>query len=415
MKHIPAFVRLLLVSGFFLFRTPQEGGAQALTLKQAVERVLGSHPAPQIQRRAIEEAQGQRITAGLLPNPVVSYAREDLRLGGQRGGEQIFSVGLPLNFLWERRPQVTSARALVDAETRTLADVERLIRFEAQKAFVEHYYAGRSHQAWQKTAAAFQKAAEASRARLTEGDVSGYDQQRNALEHLRYRKAEAEARVELLNSRRRLAFLLDPAQSEASFEPVADFPSRAPDITLEHLLGQAMQNRPDLQAARSALRSLQAALSAVQRQRLPTASISGGYKRQVDNFKGGVVQLSLGLPLFNRNQGEIMSAGAALQQQRLSVNLMERQVALEVRQAYDRYRLFREQTDRFLQGSSQPPEQVLEVAQFSYAEGEMSLLELLDGVRAFSEASQATVDLLLKYQLSLFELEKAAATPIPGF
>jgi len=53
---------------------------------------------------------------------------------------------------------------------------------------------------------------------------------------------------------------------------------------------------------------------------------------------------------------------------------------------------------------------LLEIAQFSYAEGEMSLLELLDGVRAYSESFYAGNDLLLKYQLSIFELEKAAAT-----
>ncbi|OGG51765.1 MAG: hypothetical protein A3F84_24280 [Candidatus Handelsmanbacteria bacterium RIFCSPLOWO2_12_FULL_64_10] len=415
MKSIRRILRSLFVIGVFGAGTPQPIGAQSLTLAQAVERVLQNHPTPQIQRRAIEEARGQRTTAGLLPNPLISYSREDLRLGGQKGGEQIFSIGLPLNFLWERRPQVEAATARVDAETRTLDDVERLIRFETQRAFVECYYAAQSYQAWQKAAAAFQKAAMASRARLAEGDVAGYDQQRIALEYLRYQKAEAEAQVELLNSRRRLAFLLDPAQSEASFETVAGFPSKAPEITLENLLTQAMQNRPDLQTVRATLRNRQAALSAVQRQRLPAVSVSGGYKKQVDNFKGAVVYLNLGLPIFNRNQGEIMSADAAVQQQNLSVDLMEKQVALEVRQAYDRHRLYREQVNKFLNEGSQPPAQVLEVAQFSYAEGEMSLIELLDGVRAYSEAFQATYDLLLKYQLSIFELERAAATPITGF
>jgi cobalt-zinc-cadmium efflux system outer membrane protein len=402
------------VSAAPLFGAAQGPEAQPITLNQAIERALGRHPALQIQRRAIEEAQGQRTTAGLLPNPALSYSREDLRLSGREDGEWTLSAGLPLNFLWERQPRIDVASARVEAEQFALANEQRLVRFEAQKAFVECDYADRSHQAWQRAAAAFQKAAAASRARLAEGDVAGYDQQRIALEHLRYQKAEAEARVELLNSRRRLAFLLDPAQSEAPFETVADLPSGAPDIPLENLLAQAMQNRPDLQAVRAALRSQQAGLSAVRRQRLPAVSVSGGYKKQVDGFKGAVVQVNLGLPVFDRNQGEVVSASAAVQRQTLSVGLLEKQIALEVRQAYDRHRLYREQVETFLKGSSQPPAQVLEVAQFSYAEGEMSLVELLDGVRAYSEAFQATYDLLLKYQLSLFELEKAAATPIAG-
>jgi cobalt-zinc-cadmium efflux system outer membrane protein len=403
---------------------------QTLTLQQAIERALTNYPALQIQRYAIEQALGQKTTAGLLPNPVLSYYKEDLHLGGQKSGEEIFSAGLPLNFLWNRWPQVSAANSQVEAENLALANVQRLLKFEVQKAFVECYYAGQSYQAWQKAAAVFQQAARAGKIRLTDGDISGYEQQRIALEHQRYQKAATEAQVEFINSRRRLAFLLDPAQSEALFEPTGlksdfrneDFQEKVSwresptspmsEITLEKLLMQAMQNRPDLQAARATLRSKQAALSAAKWQQLPAASVSGGYKKQVDNSKGVVVQVNLGFPLFDRNQGEVRSARAAHEQQITTTELLEKQVALEVRQAYDRYRLYHE---LIAARAAEQPEQVLQIAQFSYVEGEMSLVELLDGVRAYSEAFQTRYDLQLKYQLSIFELEKAVATSIADF
>jgi len=345
-----------------------------------------------------------------LPNPVLAYYKEDLSFGGHKVGEEIFSAGLPLNFLWNRWSQVSAADAQVEAGKLDLANVQRLVKFEAQKAFVECYYASQSYEAWQKAAAVFQQAAKSGKVRLTDGDISGYEQQRIALEHQRYAKAASEAQVEFINSRRQLAFLLDPAQSEMQFEPAIDFQPPATEVNLENLLANAMQNRPDVQAARAMSRSKQAALSAAKWQRLPEASVSAGYKKQVDDFKGAVVQVNLGFPLFDRNQGEVHSARAAHEQQITATELLEKQVALEVRQAYDRYRLYREQIDQVLQ--AQPPEQVLQIAQFSYAEGEMSLVELLDGVRAYSEAFQTQYDLLLKYQLSIFDLEKAAATVI---
>ncbi|MEE9169300.1 MAG: TolC family protein, partial [bacterium] len=95
--------------------------------------------------------------------------------------------------------------------------------------------------------------------------------------------------------------------------------------------------------------------------------------------------------------------------------LLEKRVELEVRQAYETYQLYHQQVEQFLDQSVPPPEQLLEIAQFSYAEGEMSLLELLDGVRAYSESFQARNDLLLKYQLSIFELEKATAKSTTDF
>ncbi len=97
------------------------------------------------------------------------------------------------------------------------------------------------------------------------------------------------------------------------------------------------------------------------------------------------------------------------------MELLEKRVALEVRQAYETYQLYHQQVEMFLAESVQPPEQLLEVAQFSYSEGEMSLVELLDGVRAYSESFQTKNDLLLKHQLSIFELEKATATSITDF
>lgn len=429
MKFIPFIAGLVLVSAWPLSAICQELGqpAQPLTLQQAIERALANYPALQIQRYAIEQAVGLKTTAGLLPNPVLSYYKENLNLGGQKGGEEIFSAGLPLNFLWNRWSQVNAAGAQVEASNLALANVQRLVTFEVRKAFVECYYATQSYEAWQKAAAVFKQAATTGKIRLTDGDIAGYEQQRIALEQQRYQKAAGEAQVEFINSRRRLAFLLDPTQSEIQFEPISvksdfrndDFQDKVfggesptspmPEINLEKLLAHAMQNRPDLQAARAISRSKQAALSAAKWQRLPAASVSAGYKKQVDDFKGAVIQVNLGFPLFDRNQGEVRSARAVHEQQVTATDLLEKQAALEVRQAYDRYRLYRELLDV---RSNQQPESVLQIAQFSYAEGEMSLVELLDGVRAYSEAFQSQFDLLLQYQLSIFELEKAAATVI---
>lgn len=413
MKHIQLAACLFFLLGFSIVAIPQEmKPAQTLTLQQALERALANYPALQIQRYEIEQALGQKTTAGLLPNPVLSYYKENLNLGGQKSGEEIFSAGLPLNFLWNRWSQVNAANAQVEAENISLANVQRLVKFEVQKAFVECYYAAQSYEAWQKAATVFRQAATTGKIRLTDGDISGYEQQRIALEQQRYQKAAGEAQVEFINSRRRLAFFLDPTQSGMQFEPASDFQTPATDINLEKLLTHALQNRPDLQAARAISRSKQAALSAVKWQRLPEASVSAGYKKQVDDFKGAVIQVNLGFPLFDRNQGEVRNARAAHEQQLTATDFLEKQAALEVRQAYDRYRLYHE---LLTARTPEQPEAVLQVAQFSYAEGEMPLIELLDGVRAYSEAFQTQYDLLLKYQLSIFELEKAASTSIINF
>jgi outer membrane protein TolC len=86
LKFIANFAVLFCVSGLLTSGISQEldRPAQALTLQQAVERALANYPALQIQRYDIEQALGQKTTAGLLPNPVLSYNREDIKLERRR-------------------------------------------------------------------------------------------------------------------------------------------------------------------------------------------------------------------------------------------------------------------------------------------------------------------------------------------
>lgn len=411
LKYILSVFCLLLLFGV----SPKGVGAEPLTLEQAVKRALANYPTLQIQRHAIEEMEGHKTTSGLLPNPVISYYREDLSLGGQETGEWIMDASLPLDFLWTRWSKVNAVGAQINAETARLTYIQNTVTFEVQKAFVEYYYAIRAYQAWQKATDLFHQASRTGGIRHREGDISGYEQQRIALETLRYQKNEAEAEVKLINSRSRLAFLTDPKQSNMKLETIAEFPSSIPDATFEELLVHARRNRQDLQVVRAVQRVRQAELDAARRQGLPKTSVSLGYKKQVDGFKGAVVQVNLGLPLFNRNQGQVRSARAGIKQQNLSVSLLEKQVEQDLREAHNRYRLYRNQLEIFEKANVASIDAMLDIARFSYTEGEMSLVELLDGVRAYTEAFQTKYDLLLKYQLSIFQLEKATATPVTDF
>lgn len=414
MRRIQTRVSLFFFIGFAVSGIAQEVETtiQTLTLQQAVERALANYPALQIQQYSIEQAQGLKTTAGLFPNPVVTFYREDLSLDGQAGGQTIVYAGLPLNFLWSRWSKLAAASAQVDAEQLMLADVRRLIKFEVQKAFAETHLAAQNFQAWERAANVLRQAAEASHFRFADGDISSYEHQRLTVEYLRYRKAVTEAKVQLNNSRRRLAFLLNPNQSETLIKTSAVFPSHLPDLSLEELLALSLESRPDLQAARAILRGKRAALTASKWERLPQIMASFGYTKQVDDFNGVVVQVNFGVPLFDRNQGKVRSASAALNQQILETEWLEKRVALEVRQAYETYQLYRQQVQQFLAERVQPSEHLLEIAQFSYAEGEMSLIELLDGVRAYVESFQTRNEVILKYQLSIFELEKATGISI---
>lgn len=407
----------ILIIGFFVIVPNQKvySQSQTMTMREAVDRALTTHPEMKIQKFAIENAIGLHKNASLVPNPVFSYYREDLSLNGKNRGESILSAGYPLKFLWTRSASITEAEERISEAELIRTDKMRQITFAVQKAYLDYHYANLSLNAWQKVSAFFQKALDITKERFAEGDIAGYDQHRIALEYLMYTQAEEKARIELENSRNRLAFLTGLSKNDSNIETVADFPQQLTVTTVENIIAQAMENRPDLKAAKAHLRVKQASLIIAKKNVYPDVTLNAGYKRQVDNTKGSMVQLTVGIPIFNRNQGIIQSANAQLEQQQPKIEYMEKQIFLEIEQAFNRYTHFRNLVNQFSLNTYQVPGQVLEIAQTSYSEGEMTLIELLDAVRAFNEVTQMRFELLFKYQLSMFELENVSASSVTSF
>lgn len=415
MKHIKFLYQIALI---ILCMGPV--GAQnpgdtvmVLTLTDAIERSLANHFLPQIQLTAIEEARGQRKSAGMLPNPVLSYYRENLSFGGLETGEWIISGQLPFNFLWERWSAVSAASARIDAEEARFSDVQRILTFEVKKAFVEYRHAQKIYQAWQRAKSILQEVNAASKARFAEGDVSGYEHQRISLELQRYEKRTADAAAEWSYKRGYLAYLIDPEQQHHDFEAIAPT-TTLPTISFDEISSIALANRPDLKAARLTAQSNRATLTAVKWQGLPETSLSIGYKEQRDKFGGPVIQLNVGIPLFDRNQGQIQEKKAAMQSQVLQSELLKKQVLLEVRNAYDRFQIYRRQYHKFEQEGFSP-ERVLQIAKSSYHEGETPLIQLLDAVQAYVETLHVQQDLLLQFYSSFYELEKIIAFPLAEY
>ncbi len=412
------FVCLIVVTTPGFLRSQDNGNlsqAQALTLQQAIEKAIANHPSIQIQQTFVAEAQGERTTAGVLPNPRVSYYREDLELGGEEFGEWSISAGLPLNFLWERWAKTASATAQVEAQELLVENARRILKFEVQQAYTRFLFSNKMSQIWQEVNAIFERSVHAAGARYAEGDISKYELQRIKMERLRYQKSANDADTKRLARKRQLSFLIDPDQARPDFHDVRNLNVGIPEISPENLIDSSRQNRPDVQAAKRLLKSHEITITAEKWKRLPEMSLSYGYKEQRDNFAGSIIQLNVGIPLFNRNQGKIRQSEAQRHRQLMELNLLEKEVASETRLAIEQFRVYDKQYAQLTQADEAILNQTLSIALASYQEGEISLVELLDAVQAYVEAFQVRYDFLTRYYLNLFELERVSATSIIEF
>lgn len=409
------FSLYLIIFTTVIYSQDNSGSSGQLTLQEAVDVAFANHPVLRIQQTYVDQAIGEKQIAGAIPNPTISYYRENLDFADANIGEWILDAGMPVNFLWERWSQTASAGAQVKAQEFLLNNRQRILKFEIQQAYVHFLFSDQMSATWQDVITILENSVSAAEARFADGDISNYELQRIKMEQLRYMQAALDAERDRLSRRRQLAFLIDPQKPEPDFDSVQELHFETLAINPDDLIQASTQHRPDIIAAGWLLQSRESQLTSEKWKRLPEINLKYGYKEQSDNYAGSVVQLSVGIPLFNRNQGNIRQTAAEKDRQSLTLNMLEEQAQSETRLAIEAFRVYAAKYPHFARTDDQTLKETLSAAVASYQEGEMSLIELLDAVQAYVEVIRIRNQFFSSYYISIFEIQKASGVSITGF
>jgi len=119
--------------------------------------------------------------------------------------------------------------------------------------------------------------------------------------------------------------------------------------------------------------------------------------------------LNFEIPLFKRNQLEIEQSTAELtilEQQKI---YLIKQIGAEVQASYAKYKQYAELT---AYKNDLQCQNVFSSAVYSYEQGDISLIEFIDGLNAYKEGVKLNKELEIKYYQSLFELENVTAISV---
>ena len=364
-------------------------------------------------RRAQSEAQALRGTARqarAYPNPTLQATHEPLWRGGTRQSETYLNLSQQVE--WSgRSARIRSAReAAAAARAQTAADSARLA-LQVTEAYVEAATAETRRRRLTQVTRVFRRADSSMAERRSEGDASGYAVRRIRLERARYEQRLAAARLEARSARRQLALLILPDEAPSvAAEPLPE--AMPPSISRGQALRTALRARPELRRWESEVEARETALRAARRDAWPDPSVTAGYKRQSNGFEGAFLGVGIPLPFFDRNRGAAEAESARFRAAQTRQALARREIRNEVRRAYAAYTSARRQAqlvgDDLLRGSGD----LLRIAQTSYGEGEMSLVELLDAADAYRDARLRAVDLRADLWTRYFSLLRAMGQPI---
>ncbi|HEX9050546.1 MAG TPA: TolC family protein, partial [Anaeromyxobacter sp.] len=175
--------------------------------------------------------------------------------------------------------------------------------------------------------------------------------------------------------------------------------------------------RPDVRAARRHVETARAALALARAQAAPDLGVGVAWTHSRATYVGDnpdalALTLSLPLPLFHRNQGEIEKARVAAEQAERARDALEATVGREVAAAFARYAAAAEKVARYDGGALRRADHALEVAERTYRSGDASLLEFLEAERTYAALRGDYLDTLFELREASLGLERAVGAPL---
>lgn len=399
--------------------------AAALTLRAVLDSALARYPTLAAARARVGAARGARTTAGLLGNPVLAYEVENAPFPGSgplpasagMNRENMTTATLPLAPLYQRGPRVQQADAAVRAAEADARAARQRVALDAARAYYRTAVAAVRADASQNLAAWLDSVVAYNRTRVRQGAAAEADLIRSELERDR---ATADAGVEAAEFARAradlAAFVGDPSAvapaltvalddtplllpAGTALRPVAGLPPTAGDPTAGGPStggAVAVDRRPDVLAARERLAAAGAGTALEQRLIVRELGATLGVKQSAGTTSM-IAGVSLPLPLFDANRGELARARAERDAAAFELAAQERAARAEVVGAEEAARILTERagtlTRRDAAGRGAAylarADEARAIALGAYREGAVSLLQVLDAARAWGEARVA--------------------------
>ncbi|MCC6316315.1 MAG: TolC family protein [Gemmatimonadaceae bacterium] len=382
--------------------------ADRLTPERAVAlgRAHGPLAAHAAARRLVHD--GRARTDGAWPNPIAEWRVENLDAPIAR--DRFATIQLPVD-VTGRRVALRQAAGL--ARDRGRADSAATLRaFDAEvlRAYWRVMLAVELAQIAMTERDARVETATFETGRFREGAVAEVSAMRTQLEADRARVVGASAEAEATRARADLARLIGVATPELPALPaLEDVPidSSASDTSWSLV----RERRPELHTTRLAAAESERRWRAETRGLVGDLGFVGGYKG-TGGFATGILGVQVPLPLFNRNdgprlrsQGEFLAARADLLDAELRARAEVHAAALAWAGVRDAGRAGAATLD-------DRASEIARIAEASYREGAISLVDLLEAQRARADARAAAARWLVDVHLARLELDRATGAPL---
>ncbi|RHU30507.1 TolC family protein [Parabacteroides sp. TM07-1AC] len=388
------FILLLLILQAFNGSAKVENQSIKLTLQEAGERFSTNNLELIAERYNIDMAEAEVIQAKLFENPVISLEQNVYnRLNGKyfdmgKEGEAVVEIEQLIYIAGQRNKRVRVEKLNKEMAVHQFEEVLRTLRSELNSKFIELYYTQKSLSVYDKEIEYLSQLLEVMKVQSDKGNVSLLEKSRIQALLLSLQQERNDTSNQLISLQGDMKLLLGLNASDI-FEPVFDESvlkqvdiASVPFVELNNRLAE----RPDLKIARTNIQASRANVSLQKSLAFPEVSLKGSYDRAgnfCDNYFA--IGLSISIPVFNRNQGNIKSARLSVLQNTNREELARKQAEKELFTSYARL----EKAVKLYSSSNYELERdfetIIDGVNTNFRKRNISLLEFIDYYQAYKE------------------------------
>jgi outer membrane protein, heavy metal efflux system len=381
---------LLLCQGMYA----QKADTLKLTLPEAEQQFSQKNFLLLAQKYGIEASKAAIIQAGLLPNPTVnleqtvisqSTVANDAPIGPF--GQRAIQIQQLIQVAGKRNKQIALAKAGVEISQYQFSELIRELLFQLRGSFYQIHYLQKTLLMYNQEIQKISGLVISYQEQVDKGNIPQKELIR-LQSFLITIESEASDIVNQITDNQTTIKILLADRSNSIIAPIVDDTqiqnTNLAGLNLGDLIGDAIQNRPDLKVQNATNQYSVANLNLQKALAKPDVTVGYSYDRAgsyVNNYHA--LTVSMALPFFNKNQGNIKIAENQIEANKQYYSQTQNQLENEVLQAFtkaqENERLFRKIDQRFQANFEKLIGGVLE----NYQKRNLTLIEFTDFLESY--------------------------------
>ncbi len=330
-----------------------------------------------------------------------------------------FELEVPIELFGKRRNRIRQARAEKFAAQAGLDDFLRYLRADAANTYIDVLLNQLMLERMNLNLEQLNQLLEVNQALFEVGEVGEIDVLQTRVEVRLFQAETMDARMEFSELMGEVFFLMGGVSAD-SLVFTGNIPSTSPVVNFEQLKERALDQRSDIILARRNLEASEFAMRLARSERFPDISLIFGYHneeavRPGPGFSAVYGGLIIPLQFSGFNSGEFRMSRVEMEQARTELQAVTLDVEAGLLSAWEKLQLMMQKRMLFTETILEDAERVRDAIVFSYQQGDVSLLEVLEAQSTLNEVFINYYETQAQFANTLVELSKEAGDWLVDF